>query len=130
MDGRIPSPYEASRAHQRRGPSYTHIKPTHLTVGFEPGSLRSRLYRGVMRLLSQRKRNGRVGMLGVVAKTSPPGLNDRRPENGTNDLLKVPAMLLSRYIDRARACMRALPRLAEFRASGRPAIIGLRKRQS
>lgn len=66
-------------------------------------------------------------MLGVIARTCPPGPNDRRPENGTNDRPKVP---VSAPRGTSIACVRAcVSRLAEFRASGLAAIIGPRKRQ-
>jgi len=139
-----PSEWPSGRAHSialrgvartpTQGP-YTYIKPIHRTVGriwtWKPavasvtwGHVTS-LSLFPFRLIFFSRRM--LGMLGVIARTCPPGPNDRRPENGTNDRPKVP---VSAPRGTSIACVRAcVSRLAEFRASGLAAIIGPRKRQ-
>ena len=82
---------------------------------------------GHVTFLGREKRNGRAGSFGVVAaQTCPPGPGNRRSQTTWAPKMRLTIVQSAGNAARrtaiARACVRAcVSRLAEFRASGRPA---------
>lgn len=127
-DGRIPSPYEASHAHRGRGPDRVHTPYIH-TAGFESGSLRLRLRRGVTWPLSRGKKWTSSGCARGRSSNLPIGARAIvSPKMGLTIVQSAGNAAWRTSIARVHACVLAcVSRLAEFQAC--PGVIGLREKE-